>query len=291
MNPKKRCPFCGKLTDKDSRFCVHCGKKFLEGVYCLNCGRPVEENQEKCECGYELAEIKCPKCGRENPYANRFCMSCGERMWTPKMVNFQYDESFFKNNFKDVEFPKELLNLTVRKRKDAISDDEKSYNPDYDEDYLCEIWSRWAIVTPDRCVNCLIKTDIKCPCKYLYLRDRKRIDERIEELKKDSYIEPQFDNKDLKTTSRDKHSQYLSSLAPAVGESQLDYRERLKWDFKQTVHHKEKVRSERYAAEIKAKYSSRPSPEDYESGDWYAEGLPEDVWESQIRERMRENRK
>lgn len=55
--------------------------------------------------------------------------------------------------------------------------------------------------------------------------------ERIRELKaKGNYIEPQFDNLDMKWTSKI-HETYLNSLAPSIGESQLEYRERLKWEF------------------------------------------------------------
>ena len=60
--------------------CPHCGGEFefevSKDACCLNCGRPVKDTQSRCPCGYELADITCPKCKTPNSYTNSYCISC-----------------------------------------------------------------------------------------------------------------------------------------------------------------------------------------------------------------------
>ena len=98
------------------------------------------------------------------------------------------------------------------------------------DEYLTEIASRWNIVSPRYCIGCL---EIVEENEYLCSKCGASLGdvERIRELKaKGNYIEPQFDNLDMKWTSKI-HETYLNSLAPSIGEFQLEYRERLKWEF------------------------------------------------------------
>ena len=304
MNPKKRCPFCGKLTDKDSRFCVHCGKKFLEGVYCLNCGRPVEENQEKCQCGYELAEITCPECGRKNPYTNRFCVSCSEKLWKSEISTYRYDERLFEIHMRKTKFPRELRNLTVDKRRDrnliwyhenkgeeiaehlGWNDATLQRHSANESAFLYEICSRWAIVSPNYCIKCRKQVIGPCSCVAPYLHDQNRI--KFLKNSKNSYREPEFDIDEIRWTSKYKSYDYLSSLAPAVGESQLDYRERLKWDFEAALNRKTNIplksappQEHHYCTVYE---TDCVPPYDWE---WDLECMTQDAWE--LREMERHN--
>ena len=69
--------------------------------------------------------------------------------------------------------------------------------------------------------------------------------ERVEYLKseKNYYAKPQFEWPDLKWTSKNKEC-YLDSLAPSIGESQLENRERLKWEFAENTYRKELLKKE-----------------------------------------------
>ena len=53
MNDDIRCPSCGALIDKDSKFCKSCGKP--------------------------LVKI-CRYCGAENDYDSKFCKDCGKNI-------------------------------------------------------------------------------------------------------------------------------------------------------------------------------------------------------------------
>ena len=106
------------------------------------------------------------------------------------------------------------------------------------DEYLCEIGSRWKVVSPNYCINCIniIKPDeYSCTkCGSIFFADKKRVDYLQTENK---YAEPKFDNVNLKWTPKFSNG-YLGSLAPAIGESQFEYRERLKWEFAENNYHK-----------------------------------------------------
>lgn len=247
------CPSCHKLNDIH-KFCVYCGKELPIDIdeiklmndnpepYCINCGRPVEKDKTKCECGYEFADIKCPKCNAKNAYANRFCTSCGKKLWTSDVNHYKYPKRLFEHHFLNETLPYELRNTSLYKRaqkgigKNPLEGIVHNSIEDFQSEILKadnnlnEVCSRWKVVSPDYCINCLSiikKDEYSCPnCGFGHLGDKKR----VELLKSDNYVEPVFDDVELKWISK-RNGLYLGSLAPAVGESQLEYRERLKWEF------------------------------------------------------------
>ena len=254
MVDKIMCTACHKLNEVH-KFCVFCGHKLLDDEqielildnpdpYCLNCGRSVKKNQTNCECGYEFGDINCPDCNAKNSYANRFCTSCGKKLWTSDVYYYKYPKRLFENHLLNEVLPVALRNTSLNKRlKKGIGKNPLSYGggantiPNLQSEdlkidkYLSEICSRWKIVSPNYCINCLgiIKPD-ECSCTKCGSRfsaDKLRI-ESIQT--KEKYIKPSFHDVELKWAP--KYSEdYLNSLAPAIGESQFEYRERLKWEF------------------------------------------------------------
>ena len=292
MKDRKKCPECGRLNDIN-KFCIYCGNRLFSDEefklisdtpkpYCLNCGRPVEIGQAKCECGYVFASIKCPECETENAYANRFCTLCGEKLWRSNVYDYIYDKSLFEHHIFDKKLPYDLRNLSVYRLNISLhakfnsgsinlyslkSEDSKT------DKMLQEICSRWSIVSPNYCINCLsilIPYTIKphsyyCPkCGTQFMGMK----ERIEELKseKNNYDEPPFDWPDLKWTSKDK-VYYPDSLAPSIGESQFEYKERLKWEFAENTYRKEMLKRwyvDLHSYELRKKASKRHEREQHE---------------------------
>ncbi len=256
MVDKIFCPICNKTNDLN-KFCIYCGHKLLGDnqtrlihdspePLCLNCGRPFSEDQVKCECGFEFADIICPECGTKNSYKNRFCTRCGERLWTFRVYDYKYTESLFEDPFSRKRLPYALrntsLNTRVRKgigkcpefwiwRTQASTVDDLKSEIRKVDGYLREICSRWKVISPDYCINCLyvIKSDeYSCAkCGLGFMADKKRV-ESLQS--KNSYIEPEFEDEDAKWTPK-YSGKYMQSLAPAPGESQFEYRERLKWEY------------------------------------------------------------
>lgn len=250
ISEKIMCPACHKPNDIH-KFCIYCGKRLpisddqLElmtctpQAVCLNCGRPVKKDQLICECGYTLNDIRCPHCNALNSYANRFCISCGEKLWTHSVNRYQYPERIFQHHLLNETPPYDLRNTAAYRRAgkgigkaplgiETVSEAE-SWDLDVERN-LSEIGARWKIVSPNHCIKCLniIRPDGgRCPnCGY-YSSDEVK---RITEIKNMRYQRPLFDDDNLKWTHKSK-TYYQGSLAPAIGESQLDYRERLKWEF------------------------------------------------------------
>lgn len=274
MKDKKRCPKCGRLNDI-TKFCIYCGNRLFSDdeiklindtpkPYCLNCGRPIEAVKEKCECGYEFANIKCPECETENAYFNRFCTSCGEKLWRFNVYDYIYEKRLFEHHLLDSALPYDLRNISVyllnksrlakygSKSLEGISknlETLKSEDSETDK-MLQEICSRWRIASPNYCINCLSILKPSTSNQHLYLCPEcgtrfMGMTERVEYLKseKNYYAKPQFDMPDLKWTSKNKEY-YLDSLAPSIGESQLEYRERLKWEFAENTYRKELIKRE-----------------------------------------------
>ncbi|MBR3051409.1 MAG: zinc ribbon domain-containing protein [Selenomonadaceae bacterium] len=106
-----KCPSCGAVNTKGTKFCAGCGKKLTNvcpncgnevilGVkfcpncganmeqkktnICPNCGAAVEEGKKFCaECGTNMEILnkdKCPACGTLVDKGQRFCPSCGANM-------------------------------------------------------------------------------------------------------------------------------------------------------------------------------------------------------------------
>ena len=267
MMDKIICPHCGK-TNKIHKFCVFCGEKLPIGddqirlmtgkpeASCLNCGRPVKKGQAKCECGYEFSDIKCPECEAMNKYTNRFCTSCSEKLWKSNVYDYKYDESLFEPHLFEKRLPHPLRNISVFKRyksickpsygdilgmKDLTIKELKAADLKVDN-ALCEICSRWKVVSPNYCINCfgIIKPDeYACPkCGSDFSGDKKRV-EYIKNTKK--YVKPVFDIAELKLSIKFT-DHYLGSLAPSIGESQFEYRERLKWEFAENIIYKSNLK-------------------------------------------------
>jgi hypothetical protein len=252
------------------KFCIYCGKELPvdedkirlisenPDASCLNCGRPVRKGQMKCECGYEFKDIKCPQCLVKNEYTNKFCVSCGEKLWRLDVFDYQYDEGHFGVHLFRKEVPYKLRNISVFKRnrsdslKPAPHDD--SYESRRSEEglqsikvkvdrYLGEIRSRWKIVSPNYCINCLgtiRPQDYRCSkCGFDFTGDKMRV---AQLQSANNYVEPKFDMEELKFAYKF-YNPYLGSLAPSIGESQLEYRERLKWEFAENNIYKDNIRS------------------------------------------------
>jgi predicted nucleic acid-binding Zn ribbon protein len=246
------CPKCLKRNGLN-KFCIYCGQKLLDDEqirlildnpepYCLNCGRLVENDQKKCECGYEFSDINCPECNSKNSYTNRFCITCGKKLWTSNVFDYKYPKRLFEKHLLKEVLPYSLRNTSLYQRTKldftlGHLNGLESAKSKIDE-YLCEIGSRWKVVSPNYCINCfnIIKPD-ECSCTKcdsILFADKKRVDCLQT---KNKYVEPKFDNAGLKWTQKFSNY-YLGSLAPAIGESQFEYRERLKWEFAENNYHK-----------------------------------------------------
>ena len=256
------CPACHKRNEVQ-KFCIYCGHRLLgdEEIelifdnpepYCLNCGRPVKRGQLNCECGYQFRDISCPKCNTQNSYVNRFCTDCGEKLWKSDVCKINYGK-ITQGIIRD-KFPKELRNtiLHARYKKrlainfpddfNRIGSDEKTLksNQSRVDNHLSEIISRWKIVSPHFCINCFIimkMDEYRCKnCGTVLPYAEKRVDQ----VKNKKYVKPVFDMAELKWNSKFSEN-YLDSLAPDMGESQFEYRERLKWEFAENNNLKKEI--------------------------------------------------
>lgn len=256
MVDKIFCPICEKTTDLN-KFCIYCGHKLLDDSQerlisdkpepkCLNCGRPASEGQAKCECGFEFADIKCPECGAKNAYTNRFCTDCGIKLWSSRIFDYEYTDRLFEDHIFQEMLPHELRNTSINRRltkgvgknpvlwlgltQAATTGDYESESRKVDG-HLREICSRWKVVSPDYCISCLyiIKPDeYSCAkCGSGFIADIKRVKSLQS---KNSYTKPEFRDDETKWTLKCS-DKYRGSLAPAAGESQFEYRERLKWEY------------------------------------------------------------
>ncbi len=78
------CENCGKLTPKDSKFCLECGAKVKAVVNksqkkCPNCGALVPIGKFCLECGARLDAV-CPNCGESIVPGANFCLNCGKKL-------------------------------------------------------------------------------------------------------------------------------------------------------------------------------------------------------------------
>ncbi|WP_405294706.1 hypothetical protein [Methanobrevibacter sp.] len=249
------CPKCHKRNDPH-KFCIYCGHEILDDdqirlilenpePYCLNCGRLVEIGQKKCECGYEFSDINCPKCNSKNSYTNRFCTTCGKKLWTSNVYNYKYPKRLFEKHLLKEVLPYSLRYTSLYQRPkldftlgrlDGLKSAKSIIN-----EYLYEIGSRWKVVSPNYCINCIniiTPYERSCTkCGSILFVDKKIVD-RIQN--KNKYVEPKFDIVGLKWTPKFSNY-YLGSLAPEIGESQFEYRERLKWEFAENNYHKKGI--------------------------------------------------
>ena len=266
MVDKIFCPICEKTNDLN-KFCIFCGHKLLgdsqtrlikdnpEPV-CLNCGKAVTEGQMKCECGFELADITCPGCGTKNSYSNRFCTVCGKKLWSFHVFDYKYSEKLFEHHVFSERLPSELIHTSLKHRfrkgigkspelwlgVGAVTVEDFKLRSRNVDGNLREICSRWKVVSPDYCINCLyiIESDeYTCAkCASAFIADRKR----VESLQfQNSYTEPEFKDAEAKWIPKCS-DKYFGSLAPAPGESQLEYRERLKWEYAENHHVKKRIK-------------------------------------------------
>lgn len=322
MAEKIRCPHCSRLNEI-GKFCIHCGGKLFKSddefrlasaspqPYCLNCGRQALEGQAICGCGYEFADIACPYCEAENPYANRFCSSCGRKLWRSDVYGYTYPERIFERHTILVEsLPYALHNTSLFRRhkaevaryeaydiakKDGNSEDNLKREDLKTDRYLREICSRWQVVSPRHCIKCLsiLKTTVGqvyefvCPkCGTSHLGDERLV--RYLQGDKNRYVRHEFDRPELKWTSKYSES-YMLSLAPAVGESQFEYRERLKWEFAENLYRKKNIKT---AIDLlNAPEPVRKASEEKEvHWEWDLYGVTQDMWEMKQMEDMRQRR-
>ena len=77
-----KCPACGAVNLKGTKFCSGCGKKLTNS--CPNCGKEVVLGIKFCpNCGANMAVTKsnaCPNCGNEVAEGQKFCPNCGTNM-------------------------------------------------------------------------------------------------------------------------------------------------------------------------------------------------------------------
>ena len=82
-NDSIECPNCGKLLQKDAKFCFECGSKIeskaLNSTKCNKCGAIVPNGKFCLECGSILSQ-KCPNCGSEAVPGAKFCLECGNKL-------------------------------------------------------------------------------------------------------------------------------------------------------------------------------------------------------------------
>ncbi|MBQ9025807.1 MAG: hypothetical protein IJ104_05460 [Methanobrevibacter sp.] len=259
MADKIKCPSCHKMNEIH-KFCVYCGEKLPiddnqirlmndnPEAYCLNCGRPAMKGQKKCDCGYEFGDINCPKCNTINSYTNRFCTSCGEKLWTSNVYDYKYSDRLFEKHLVKERLPYSLRYTSLYQRPKMNFEINNLYSEGYSnsledliskiDKYLCEIGSRWKIVSPNYCINCnnIIKSnEYSCTnCGLILFADKKRV---TCHQTKNNYVVPKFYKRDLKWTPKSSYY-YLDSLSPAIGESQFEYIERLKWEFAENYYYK-----------------------------------------------------
>ena len=269
---------------------------------CLNCGRPIKDS-DTCECGYPFEDIVCPKCGKDNAYTNRFCISCGLKLWRWDVNDFRYKKDLFENHTFRKPFPENLKHTSLYRRyekgirMDYLKNiDEMSMGELHGSDLkadesISEILSRWKIVSPHYCINCfnVIEADeYSCTRCGFGLDDLKRVDAI-----KNNYILPIFDRMDLKMTYK-YGDRYISSLAPAIGESQLEYRERLKVEFEANILIQDKInnkvkiiKNQESPHYISNHSSSCTNSKSQVQGDWDALGITMDQWEDLMRQNLK----
>lgn len=202
-----------------------------------------------------------------NEYANRFCTSCGEKLWRADVFDYKYD---FEPHLFTKRLPHRLRNTSVFKRykadllftphpgdKYGAGLEKLRIFESKSDDALSEIGSRWKVVSPNYCISCLgiIGPDeYSCPKCGSDLGDKKRVEQLQSE--KDSYAEPIFDTPELKFTFNFSEH-YLSSFAPSIAESQFEYRERLKWEFAENTIRKNNIKNSIRLATKKSVSSKR----------------------------------
>ena len=266
MANKIICPHCHRQNEVQ-KFCIFCGERLIDDEHfrlmeenpeptCLNCGRLVLKGQIRCECGYEFKHIKCPNCQTANEYTSRFCISCGEKLWRSDVYLYKYDDSHFKRHLFEKHLPSKLRNISIAKRcsssnflkpvpGDSIEDRHIKSLQLMDsmvDGALNEIRSRWKVVSPRYCISCLgtvmpyERFCTKCGCAVGNTKRSKQL--RGE---KNTYVKPEFTIEDIKMAFFGL-DHYLGSLAPAIGESQFEYRERLKWEFAENIIRKNNIK-------------------------------------------------
>ncbi len=225
--------------------CPHCSNKFefevIEEIYCLNCGRPFKEGQSKCECGYEFADVKCPKCGTYNEYTDNYCTSCGNvlRNYNTPVRHINPRGCYTRDNqiFLDMDSLKKELFKNPYKINDEIHSSVLLEEYSKNDKIIDEICSRWWIVSPFNCKRCQSKVEpLQDNCQKCNITHHCGVyEDRVRELKtvKNNYVEAKKDIAGLsnfKWTYKPDESDevdFFNSLAPVIGESHVQYRQRL----------------------------------------------------------------
>ncbi len=80
------CAKCGASLPEHAKFCLQCGEKYEppkavpDTVVCKSCGKSVPKAGFCMECGSELTDPVCPKCGKAVVAGAKFCLQCGEKL-------------------------------------------------------------------------------------------------------------------------------------------------------------------------------------------------------------------
>ena len=84
-----KCPSCGAVNPKGTRFCASCGNKLTNT--CSNCGNEVVLGVKFCpNCGNSMDSAlkeKCPNCGQAVNSGERFCPNCGAAIGEKKICS------------------------------------------------------------------------------------------------------------------------------------------------------------------------------------------------------------
>ena len=225
--------------------CPHCSEEFdidfVKDVYCFNCGRPVGKNQEKCQCGFEFKDVRCPNCCEWNSYTSNTCVSCGKPLWSHNVV---FDTlppkgcGYGKN--KELVIDSDFIEKQVLKNPydeagtiylNTLYREIQKHNIIMDEIHL-----RWWVVSPLYCKSCQsIIYPFKNTCPNCGINHwHNRLEDPLKALKgiDDNYVGSSrtLELSTLKWSYKlgdDDLNVYINSLAPMAGESQQSYRKRL----------------------------------------------------------------
>lgn len=105
MNDVVYCNECGKINDKENKYCIHCGHKLQKiskkdksyKEFCVYCGEKLDkEDNFCCNCGHEVQDTIlekkiCVICGEWCDGSEHYCWNCGhdiyDKNYLPKLIS------------------------------------------------------------------------------------------------------------------------------------------------------------------------------------------------------------